>query len=430
MVVRAKTTGVIRFKPINGDTQCEVTLVQHGDAGGFVPERIMVAKIPQALSGVEEMREIFQRDDAIDGAKRSELAAIIKYLSKARKHFDQSRAIDAASNLRLVTMIQNHDELFTEKEEAMIKSCMSFFCLFGAVKAKTLKMNSAMTKAKKCFKSGDSHALGWATTTVRASAEQVLAFVWDTEARAKARPDDLEKAVDERPSKHNMLVYNRKKTPKVVEDRDFLGRAVWKKTERGFVVVTRPEESQRRKRGAVPNTVRATYPSAMKITRIGENETKLEGLKEVGEKHEWFKVLLAKVVANKLRPAGDSKAKLCNMSAKEANVIGGALALCIAANLTAPAAVDEWMLRYPAMGELEREYVWFRPMMDTVAQRLLESVSWGLKMRLCTGAGLSTMDLLSDMYMIYTYATTGQQGTALSLAVMVGLCIGVQLLIV
>jgi hypothetical protein len=66
-------------------------------------------------------------------------------------------------------------------------------------------------------------------------------------------------------------------------------------------------------------------------------------------------------------------------------------------------------------------------MMDTIAQRLLESVSWGLKMRLYTGAGLSTMDLLSDVYMIYTYATTGQQGTALSLAIMVGLCIGLQL---
>jgi hypothetical protein len=84
---------------------------------------------------------------------------------------------------------------------------------------------------------------------------------------------------------------------------------------------------------------------------------KQKGLRELGEKHEWFKVLLAKVVANKLRPAGDSKAKLCNMSVKEANVIGGALASCIAANLTAPAAVDEWILRYPAMGELDREYV-------------------------------------------------------------------------
>jgi hypothetical protein len=69
-------------------------------------------------------------------------------------------------------------------------------------------------------------------------------------------------------------------------------------------------------------------------------------------------------------------------------------------------------------------------MMDTVAQRLLESVSWGLKMRLYTGAGLSTMDLLSDVFMIYTYATTGQQGTALSLAAMVGLCLLLQLSLV
>ena len=84
---------------------------------------------------------------------------------------------------------------------------------------------------------------------------------------------------------------------------------------------------------------------------------KHKGLRELGEKHDWFKVLLTKIVENKLRPAGDSKAKLCNMSAKQARVIGGALASCIAANLTAPAAVDEWILRYPAMGELEREYV-------------------------------------------------------------------------
>ena len=69
-------------------------------------------------------------------------------------------------------------------------------------------------------------------------------------------------------------------------------------------------------------------------------------------------------------------------------------------------------------------------MMDTIAQRLLENVGWGLKMRLYTGASLSTMDLISDVYMIYTYATTGQQGTALSLAAMVGLCLLLQLFLV
>jgi hypothetical protein len=69
-------------------------------------------------------------------------------------------------------------------------------------------------------------------------------------------------------------------------------------------------------------------------------------------------------------------------------------------------------------------------MMDTVAQRLLESVGWGLKMRLFTGAGLSTLDLLTDLFMIYRFATTRQQGAALSLAIMVGLCLLTQLALV
>jgi hypothetical protein len=69
-------------------------------------------------------------------------------------------------------------------------------------------------------------------------------------------------------------------------------------------------------------------------------------------------------------------------------------------------------------------------MRDTIAQRRLESVGWGLKLLLDTGAGLSTLDLFSDLYMIFTYATTGQQGTALSLGIMVGMCLLMQLFLV
>jgi hypothetical protein len=118
--------------------------------------------------------------------------------------------------------------------------------------------------------------------------------------------------------------------------------------------------------GEAIGEVLVTKSDAEKHHRKGETEVearvrvmmeKHKGLKELEEKHAWFELLLTKIVENKLRPAGDSKAKLCNMSAKQANVIGGALASCIAANLTAHAAVDEWILRYPALGDLEREYV-------------------------------------------------------------------------
>ncbi|GMI41589.1 hypothetical protein TeGR_g9423, partial [Tetraparma gracilis] len=290
---------------------------------------------------------------------------ICTYVSKMRKRFDQSPAIDAASSLRLETMIQIHDEPYTEEEEEMLRTGVARFATFDSQKGKELKMDSPSTKAK----------------------------------IARALSDNISN------------VRNHFQEQRGLEDWDEKdGEAV------GDVLVTKTDTEKHPDKGE-------TRVEA----RVKELMEKQKGLKELGQKHEWFKVLLAKVVANKLRPAGDSKAKLCNMSVKEANVIGGALASCIAANLTAPAAVDEWILRYPAMGGLEREYVWFRPMMDTIAQRLLESVGWGLKMRLYTGAGLSTLDLLSDLYMIYTYATTGQQGAALSLAVMVGLCLLAQL---
>jgi hypothetical protein len=360
-----------------------------------------------------------------------------------RKRFDKSPAIDAASNLRLVSMIQNHDEPYTKAEEEIFEKGMAEFSKFNELKGKKLAMRSPTTTAKFVYEEGQGHAYGWSSATVRASPVQVAAFVWNTEARGKARDDDLEKAVDERPNAHNMVMFNWKKTTNIIDDRDFLSRAVWRKREDGgFEVVTTPTESNRR--GPLPKTTRARFPSAMKILKVGEDETGLEyviqpdwggqvgknlawqavrnvasnlarvteiqehflalrcldemdeedgkatgevlvaktkaekhhgkgetkvgarvcamvekykGLRELGEKHTWFEVLLKKVVANKLRPAGDSQAKLCNMSVKEANVIGGALASCIAANLTAPAAVDEWIRRYRALGELEREYV-------------------------------------------------------------------------
>jgi hypothetical protein len=77
-VVRGETTGVFRVKPINDNTQCQVTLLQHAHFGGIVPMRVLVAKVPQAMSGVGEMRELFQRDDAIDKVERDEFAGVIE----------------------------------------------------------------------------------------------------------------------------------------------------------------------------------------------------------------------------------------------------------------------------------------------------------------------------------------------------------------
>jgi hypothetical protein len=360
-----------------------------------------------------------------------------------RKHFDQSSAIDAASNARLVAVFENHDDPYTGAEEKILRAGLSAFVAVMASNAKDLSMASPSTTAKVAYETGSSYAMGMATTTVRASPAAVLAFRWDAiNSRASRQADDLERSVDEEPNGHNKLVYVHKKTPKAIDDRDFLGRALWRATDDGFVNVTNVEESVRRPH--LDGVVRGAFPSAMKITADGDStkiqfviqpdyggivpgwamkfylrsnlstatqirlhfqavrglsqwderdgeatadfllvrtesekhhrrgETRVEarireafvkhkGLRELGGKDDWFQVLLAKIVGNKLRPAGDSSVKLCNMTKKQAAVIGGALASCIMANLTAHAAVDEWVLRYPAMGELDREYVLVSP---------------------------------------------------------------------
>jgi hypothetical protein len=71
-VVRATTRGIIRFKDV-GDDQCEVTMHQYLDAGGWLPEKITVKKIPRALGAVSEMRDVFERDDEIDEGNRRRL---------------------------------------------------------------------------------------------------------------------------------------------------------------------------------------------------------------------------------------------------------------------------------------------------------------------------------------------------------------------
>jgi hypothetical protein len=78
----------------------------------------------------------------------------------------------------------------------------------------------------------------------------------------------------------------------------------------------------------------------------------------------------------------------------------------MASALTSEAAVDEWILKYPALKELDEKEIWFRPMMNVVAKRLLAEVPWGLKMRVFVSAGLSILDLFSDVSVIFLYLNT------------------------
>jgi len=137
--------------------------------------------------------------------------------------------------------------------------------------------------------------------------------------------------------------------------------------------------------------------------RIRELVSRYKGLRDITRKYEFWQPMLVRVVENKLRTPGDVKSKLCGLSERDGRTIGGGLSSALYVNLTAETGVDEWISKYRALRELDKEEAWFRPMMNVVAERLLGEVSWGLKMRVTIGAGLSVLDLATDVFVIWSY---------------------------
>ena len=141
------------------------------------------------------------------------------------------------------------------------------------------------------------------------------------------------------------------------------------------------------------------------------------------EEHKFFLPMIAHVVLNKLRPPREIKKTLAELTEEDGRRIGRSLAVSLAANLTAEAGVDEWIGRNPALREFDDDQVWLRPMLVQVAKQLLKEASWGSKMRLFVGAGLSMVDLASDITMVVTYANEGLVGNARSLLLMICTCL-------
>ena len=80
-------------------------------------------------------------------------------------------------------------------------------------------------------------------------------------------------------------------------------------------------------------------------------------LREAKAQHEWLDELLFYIIRNKLRPPASCKVKLANITREDAAKLGGALASLLVSNVTAVAAVDEWIVTTPALTEMDNTYV-------------------------------------------------------------------------
>ncbi|GMH59319.1 hypothetical protein TrRE_jg138, partial [Triparma retinervis] len=129
----------------------------------------------------------------------------------------------------------------------------------------------------------------------------------------------------------------------------------------------------------------------------------VKGIRQACERNVWFRPLLEAVIENNLKLGSDCFLGVLELGADDGAAIGVSLASALATTLTAEAAVDEWVCRFPALGEFEKENAWFRSFFNVVARSLFYRAIWGLKMRMAVGCVLSVVDVGSDIWMIFKY---------------------------
>ena len=91
-------------------------------------------------------------------------------------------------------------------------------------------------------------------------------------------------------------------------------------------------------------------------------------------------IFLFHIIRNRLKvgPSQSSfmvKTPLVALTANQAARMSRSFAAVLMANVGGTAAVDEFIMTYPALGELDQEYVWLRPMMVAIADENMTTVA-------------------------------------------------------
>ena len=142
-------------------------------------------------------------------------------------------------------------------------------------------------------------------------------------------------------------------------------------------------------------------------------------------------MLIGALAANSfsVRPKDAFQPDPAALTVAEAETIGRGLECIVRLSATHIEAVDELLLKYPAMAVMVQQHVWFRAMLETVAQRRMASAPFGLKLRLGIGASFSMADMLSDVYSIVNMLQSGQAMGAYGLIGLIGASLAMQVLI-
>ena len=109
--------------------------------------------------------------------------------------------------------------------------------------------------------------------------------------------------------------------------------------------------------------------------------------------------------------------------------VGKSFALFLRKRKTGAIAISAWVGHYPQLSPL-LEVEFFSDFMTTIANSLLRDGAYGTVYRVCIGAGLSTLDAVTDISVVRTYTREGLQTEGFALFTMIAINLWTQLVLV
>ena len=174
----------------------------------------------------------------------------------------------------------------------------------------------------------------------------------------------------------------------------------------------------------------ARFGGAEKLEVFMQQTAALRDCEAVNAAH--LRTILAAMIENKIAPnaIGAVASDFASMTNADAAAIGGAFARILLTVGNPTQAVAQYVSEYPALKAVEDEHPWFRPMLVTIAVRLLRSSPYGLRMRVGIGAVLSFADIASDIWMIVSLFVAGSVGSSSAIFAAILLSVVLQSIIV
>jgi hypothetical protein len=157
-----------------------------------------------------------------------------------------------------------------------------------------------------------------------------------------------------------------------------------------------------------------------------------DALRACQAKYNFLHDILCTVARNSITATGSSNVMSAALvlTGSEATRITNTFSLLLLSNMTGDAAVDEWFHAFPALRDLDEEFLWLRPMMEGVAAALLSETPFGVKLRAYSGAAFSMLDMVTDVYVICDMFAAEKKEIATALLAMICANILLQLLFV